>query len=719
MGYLEEFQLQLETQSYARFMRLWEEYCQADVVIGVEVLKVLQMIKKSAFAPHFGEHAESIIPLWKMIDDPSTANAVLRLILDLQTKNNPQFADLALDFLKKNYEKHPHFNDYLRLVGLRTRQKFQNCITNFELLVHLEKGNFVFHTGGWGVGEVMSVSHLREHALIEFEGISTPKDLSFENAFRNLISLPSLHFLARRFGNPDALEKEGKEDPIALIHLLLQDLGPKTAAEIKDELCDLVIPEHDWLKWWQSARAKIKKDTKIRSPESSKERFALRDTAVSHDSSFLSELKKTKTARDLIETAYQFSRNFPEVFKNKETKGALQERVDEALKERRFSEEEDIAIKVQFSFLMEDIFGNPIAEYETVLATLNNVIGVIERIDIIAYKKRVLTLIRKNSKDWPPLFLKLLFLVRENMLRDYIFKELLQDSASKVLLNEKLGELLNKVTLYPEAFFWYFQKISSDEEVPLNDKEHKLQFLEALFVLLHHIEQNSSYKDLVKKIHQALTAKRYLVVRSIIAASSSDYLQEMMLLASKCHCLSKQDQRILASLAEVVHPSLSKKEEEKERDHEVLWTTAEGYKKAQDKIQHIGTVETVDNAKEIEAARALGDLRENSEYKFALEQRARLQGELKTLSKQLNRARILTKQDISLNKVAVGVIVDLSDSKGETISYTLLGPWDADPEKNILSFQSKFALTMTGCKKGESFDFQGERYTIEGIRSYL
>jgi transcription elongation factor GreA-like protein/transcription elongation GreA/GreB family factor len=718
MGYLEEFQLQLETQSYTRFMLLWEEYCQADVVVGEEVLQVLQMIKKSAFAPHFGEHAATIIPIWKQIPEQPIADQVLRLTLDLQTKNDAQFADLATEYLQKKYQNHPHYNDFLRLVGLRTRQKFQNSITNFELLVHLDKGNFVFHTGGWGVGEVMSVSHLREHVLIEFEGITTQKDLSFENAFRNLVAIPSDHFLSRRFGNPDSLEKEGKEDPLALIHLLLRDMGPKSAAEIKDELCDLVIPEQDWTKWWQVARAKIKKDTKIQSPDSSKERFSLRLSAISHDSAFLTELKKAKTAQDLIETAYQYSRDFPEIFKNQEAKELLKERIDEVIKERRMNEDEDVSTKIQLFFLMEDIYDEPATECDKIIAALENVIGVIERIDIIAYKKRILALIRKNRKDWVSLFLKLLFLVQQNMLRDYIFKELLQDTASKDLLRERLQELLTKVALYPDAFFWYFQKICGDEEVPLNDKEHRQQFLEALFVLLHYVEQRAEHKDLIKKIHQLISAKRYLAVRSIIQEATTEYLNEMLLLASKCNSLSKQDQRILSSLAEVVQPSMSKKEEEAERDT-VIWTTAEGYKKVQEKIQQIGTVETVENAKEIEAARALGDLRENSEYKFALEQRARLQGELKALSKQLNRARVLTKEDVSLMKVGVGVSVDLTDSKGHKISYTLLGPWDADPDKNILSFQSKLAQAMTGCKKGETFDFQGERYTIQDIRSFL
>jgi transcription elongation GreA/GreB family factor len=92
---------------------------------------------------------------------------------------------------------------------------------------------------------------------------------------------------------------------------------------------------------------------------------------------------------------------------------------------------------------------------------------------------------------------------------------------------------------------------------------------------------------------------------------------------------------------------------------------------------------------------------------------------LKTLSQQLNKARILTRQDISTEEVGVGAIVDLMDSKGNKTTYTLLGPWDADPDKHILSFQSKLAQTMTGCKRGDEFDFQGEHYTVKTIKSYL
>jgi transcription elongation GreA/GreB family factor len=127
----------------------------------------------------------------------------------------------------------------------------------------------------------------------------------------------------------------------------------------------------------------------------------------------------------------------------------------------------------------------------------------------------------------------------------------------------------------------------------------------------------------------------------------------------------------------------------------------------------------IDNAREIEEARAYGDLRENSEYKFALERRSRLQGELQLLSKQLNLARILTPADIDVTAVSPGTAVVIENSKGQLLSYTLLGPWDADVEKNILSFQSKLAENMLGLRIGEKFEFQNEKFKIVKIESFL
>lgn len=720
MSYLNEFQLLIEGEKLANFLRLWEEYCMADQVDGEELGEILQLIKASTMASTFGQFAESILPLWQRLSNQKMVDGILKLTIDLQTSNSPLLADLAIDNLKKRFGHQPHFNEKLRIVGLLTRHSFQGAISNFELLTHMIKGNFVFHTGGWGAGEVMEMSLLREHVLLEFEGITAMKDLSFENAFNNLIPLPSDHFLARRFGNPDALEKLGREDPVALVTLLLRDLGPKTAQEIKDELSELVIPESDWSKWWQQARAKIKKDTKITSPSTAKHHFILREEGIPHEFRFKEALKKAKTVDERLQQIYNFTRDFPEVLKNVELKLQLKTYLLEGLEPDKSLPDFSLARKIQVTLLLEDFFPDefPAASVH-LIKHVEHLEGILNLIDIIAFKKRVLTIVREHREDWRTLFLHLLFLVPQNALRDYILKELQADPGSKELLKAKIHELLHRMTLYPEAFFWYFQKVSSKEDVPLNDKESCYQFLEAYLILLHFIEEKSEYRDLVKKMYQQLLAKRYALVRSMIENASVEYLKEFLLLASKCSTFSKQDLRILHDLSEVVQPSLAGQKKSKREPEEIIWTTAEGFQKIQERVQHIGTVETVENAKEIEAARSLGDLRENSEYKFALERRSRLQAELGTLSRQLNQARILTREDISLDTVGVGAIVELIDSKGRHVTYTLLGPWDADPEKHILSFQSKLAQSMMGYATGESFEFQGERFTIKKIKSFL
>jgi transcription elongation GreA/GreB family factor len=234
------------------------------------------------------------------------------------------------------------------------------------------------------------------------------------------------------------------------------------------------------------------------------------------------------------------------------------------------------------------------------------------------------------------------------------------------------------------------------------------------------MEFKPEYRDLSKKMYMVITGKRYAIIRQLIEGTDLEFINEFLLLISKCQSLTDTDLKNLRALAAVVHPSLRNAKTQssnQQLDGNILWTTEEGYLRTQERIRTIGTTEIVANAREIEAARALGDLRENSEYKFALEKRSRLQGELKTLSEQLHRARVITPQDVTSDEVGIGSVVDVVDSRGSKVVYTILGPWDADPENNVLSFQSKFVQSMLGAKKGDSFNFRDEENKILDLRT--
>lgn len=715
MGYLEDFRQRLLQNDYPGFLRIWEEYCYSDEANGEEIKQVLLDAKKSDLAKQFGKHVEKGLSLWRKLTDRKYINEVLKLILDIQNTNSDLLGEVTFNYLKETYSEDPFFQDKLRMIGLRPGGNFQGAIANYELLTHLQKGNYVYHSGGWGTCEITDVSRIREEISLECDFVIGIKHLSYANAMKTLVPLTKDHFLSRRFGNPDLLEKEAKENPAQLIRLLLQDLGPKTAAEIKDELCDLVIPASEWNRWWQNARAKIKKDTKIESPKELKDPFRLRHEEVAHETVFYKNLETKLDIGEVTQMVYTFLRDFPETLKNQEFKTSLEARMNGVVSSQTLTESQ----KLEIFFLLEDLGTQkeypPIKE---VIQKCKNVSDLIKNISIVAFKKRALVLVHNLRKDWESIFLDLLFTIDQNIIRDYLITELCQDD-HVVKLKAKLGELILHPISYPEVFIWYFQKILEKKSLPYADRQGKSRFFEGFLILLDHLGHKPQFKDQIKRMVSLITGDRYKIVRDIMGHATIEEVKEFLLLATKCEALTDHDIKIIHSLAEVAHPSLAKIQRESSEEQHVIWTTEEGYIKTQHRIQQIATVETVQNAKEIEEARALGDLRENAEFKSALERRDRLQAELKFLSDQINKARILTAGDVHTDSVGVGNIVDCTDSKGHKVRFTLLGPWDADPERNILSFQSKFAQAMKGRSVGDKFHFQNEEFIITDIHSYF
>lgn len=722
MGYLKEIQEQIKKRDFSKLLLLWEEYCTNDTVDSDELIQILKEIKKSDFAPPFGKYVEMGLNLWKMISDKQEAYEVLKLIFDLQTSNSEALADLAYQTLSEMYQNDPEFPERIRLIGLRSRTSFQGVLSNYDLLAHIAVGKCVYHTGGWGTGEIVEVSSIREQLAIEFEYLSGRKYLTFTNAFKTLVPLPDTHFLARRFIEPDLLEKDAKEDPVEIIKMLLKDLGPLTTAEIKDELSESVIPVKDWAKWWQNARAKLKKDTLIEAPATLKDTFVLRKKALTHEERLHTDMDKLSNIPEVIQTSYNYVRDFPGMLKKDDVKLSIQENLINLLEKEGLTPSNELEIYIFLeNFLDAQYKGKKTVKELITLST--DIESLIQSIDIIAFKKRALVAVREYRADWEPLFLSFLSMIQQSQLRDYVLKEL-NTGKTQVLLQEKIEALLEQPTSSPENFVWYFQKVLEDEShtLPFSDKEGICRCFESFLILLHAIENNPEYRDLTKKMHNILINKRYETVRHIIEGTSLEYVKEFLLLASKCSTFTTHDLKILQSLAQVVHSSLTpvqKTEDRLQLDGRIIWTTEEGYRKMQERAQRIGTVEIVENAREVEAARALGDLRENSEYKFAVEKRRHLQNELKKLSEELNRARIITEPDISLDEIGIGSVVDIRNQQGVITTYTILGPWDADPENNILSFQSKLAQTMIGQKVGAKFSFRDEDFEVVGIRSFL
>ncbi|MCB1119586.1 MAG: GreA/GreB family elongation factor, partial [Chlamydiia bacterium] len=267
----------------------------------------------------------------------------------------------------------------------------------------------------------------------------------------------------------------------------------------------------------------------------------------------------------------------------------------------------------------------------------------------------------------------------------------------------------------PDFLVWYFQKLLADKETP---KDKLYAAAEAFLTLLAAIEHKARYKELAKKMSQILIAKRYAIVRELFDEAPIDFVKEFLLLASKSHLITTDQKKNLQALAAVVHPSLASGEKSFS-EVAIFWVTEKAMQEKQQRVHQIATIEVVENAREVEAARELGDLRENAEYKYAVQKRGELQRELKALSNELKNARLLTKDDIPQDAVGIGSVVAIFGPEGKKVTYTVLGPWDADPDENILSLESKFVQSMVGKKVGETFSFNNQEFKIEALDTYL
>jgi transcription elongation factor GreA len=137
-----------------------------------------------------------------------------------------------------------------------------------------------------------------------------------------------------------------------------------------------------------------------------------------------------------------------------------------------------------------------------------------------------------------------------------------------------------------------------------------------------------------------------------------------------------------------------------------LIVTAKKYEEKQRYLQHLLDVAVPANSREIAAAVQLGDLRENAEYKAAKEKQDNLNSTVGKLKNEIERAQIFDPSTLNTSKVSFGTRVDLANLvTGEEESYSILGPWESDPSRSIISYLSPFGSELISHKEGDELNF--------------
>lgn len=147
--------------------------------------------------------------------------------------------------------------------------------------------------------------------------------------------------------------------------------------------------------------------------------------------------------------------------------------------------------------------------------------------------------------------------------------------------------------------------------------------------------------------------------------------------------------------------------------------SVQGYKALEDELARLKS-ERPAIIQAIKEAREEGDLRENAGYDAARERQGMAEARIKYIESRMALYQGIDLDTLRGDKVIFGATVEMEDvDSGETKTYTILGPDEADPTKGSISFLSPVGQALLSREVGDEVSVEIPRgrvtYEITGI----
>ena len=153
------------------------------------------------------------------------------------------------------------------------------------------------------------------------------------------------------------------------------------------------------------------------------------------------------------------------------------------------------------------------------------------------------------------------------------------------------------------------------------------------------------------------------------------------------------------------------------------YITKKRYDQLMKDIKRIREIDLPEVAKAKLLAAQEGDLKENAGYHGAKERMELLMKRLEDFEGFVSSPTFIEDLNVKADQVTLGTTVKVLDLQTNKESeYHILGPADADPDNNIISFQTPIARGLIRKKTGDRCDVQtpggSKQYKVLAIRKY-
>jgi transcription elongation factor GreA len=136
--------------------------------------------------------------------------------------------------------------------------------------------------------------------------------------------------------------------------------------------------------------------------------------------------------------------------------------------------------------------------------------------------------------------------------------------------------------------------------------------------------------------------------------------------------------------------------------NEQLILTSEGARRLNAELKELQGPRRQEISQRLRDAIEMGDLSENADYHKAKEDQSFLEGRIQELEHLLKNATIVDPEQVSREKVDVGVTVTVQEEDYDPETYQLVGAKEADPRKGRISNESPIGKALIGKRRGDT-----------------
>jgi transcription elongation GreA/GreB family factor/transcription elongation factor GreA-like protein len=602
------------------------------------------------------------------------------------------------------------------------KEEFEKMVTagklnrqHVEPLVQLATGGYCVHRS-WGCGKITTVDTVFGRLTIDFQ--SKPghtMDLGF--AAESLKPIPGDHILARKTSELAALRQMAALHHLDLIKLVLKSFGGKATV---DQIQQVLVPDiitDDWKKWWEMAKRELKKDGHFVVPLKKSEPIIYQEQQISLQNRFLTDFRNAKGLKARLAVACEILKNLDDLTDKTATVAEVLNLLNTEISSHQRTQP---ALALEAIYIRDEIRDACGIPPQEAAVTANGVwsqnlrIGqILEQMPAAKHKRALQSFKDANPSLWHEAVLAGLNSVSAKICSECA--HLVIEEGKLDQLKELLARLISQHQASSELLLWLAKERS--------DTFADILGPEVFRAMLTAMERDQFNEKKSNRLRDFILDDQKLLVE-LIESADIEVIKDLTRALQLSPSFDDMDKRsLLARIVKhfpAIQPMISGDHTKQESTLIVSWESLERRK---DEYNDLVKKKIPANSKEIAIARSYGDLRENHEYKAAKEMQKLLMRRKAELETQLVQSRGTDFLNPKIDAVNIGTkvsVTDLHTQHSET--YSILGAWDFDIEKGLISYLSPMAQALLNRKVGEEveFDMEGVKksYRIEAIEAY-